>query len=101
MNAKLKKKFRAIGHHLNPAVTIATNGLADSVLAELNRALDGHELIKVRIIGGRKERAKIIQEVSRIKATQIVQTIGGTVLLYRPAREPNGSSSNIVRAKML
>ena len=101
LNAKLKKKFRTIGHHLNPAVTVGGNGLADSVLAELNRALDDHELIKVRISGNRNERAEIIQDLSQLEATQIVHTIGGVALIYRPARKAYPALSNIVRAKLL
>ena len=101
MNAKLKKKFRAIGHRLNPAVTVGGNGLTDSVLAELNRALDGHELIKVKIVGDRNERAEITQELSQLEATKIVHTIGGVALIYRPARKAHPALSNIVRAKLL
>ena len=101
LNAKLKKKFRAIGHRLNPAVTVGDNGLADSVLAELNRALDDHELIKVKILGNREERAVIIQGLSKLEATEIVHTIGGVALIYRPAREANPALSNILRAKLL
>ena len=101
MNAKLKKKFRAIGHHLKPAVTVGGNGLADSVLAELNRVLDDHELIKVKIVGDRNERAEIIRELSQLEATEIVQTIGGVALIYRPARKAYPPLSNIVRAKLL
>ena len=101
MNAKLKKKFRAIGHGLNPAVTIAGNGLSDSVVAELNRALDDHELIKVKIVGDRDERADIIAELRQIEASEIIQTIGGVALIYRPAKEPNPALSNISRAGLL
>ncbi|MGK0339457.1 MAG: RNA-binding protein, partial [Candidatus Azotimanducaceae bacterium] len=32
-----QKRFRAIGHKLNPVVTIGGNGFSDSVVAELNR----------------------------------------------------------------
>ena len=41
-----KKKFRAIGHHLKPIVTVAGNGLSESVMSEISRALTDHELIK-------------------------------------------------------
>jgi len=44
-----KKQFRTLGHKLNPIVTIAGNGLSENVLLELNRALDDHELIKVKL----------------------------------------------------
>lgn len=41
-----KKQFKSIGHHLKPIVTVADNGLTEGVLAELDRALHDHELIK-------------------------------------------------------
>jgi RNA-binding protein YhbY len=43
-----KKHYRAIGHILDPIVTIAGKGLSETVVTELNRALDDHELIKIR-----------------------------------------------------
>ena len=42
------KQLRAIGHRLKPVVIISENGLGENVVAELNRALDDHELIKVK-----------------------------------------------------
>ena len=101
MNAKQKKKFRTIGHGLNPAVTVAGNGLSESVLQELNRALDDHELIKVKIVGDREERADIVAAMAELDATEIIQVIGGVALVYRPSREPNPALSNIARANLL
>jgi len=101
MNSKQRKKLRAIGHSLNPAVTVAGNGLSEAVLAELNRALDDHELIKVKVVGDRDERKEIVDVIATLNETQIIQTIGGIALVYRPAREPNPSLSNIARANLL
>ena len=101
MNQKLKKKLRAIGHELKPVVTIAGNGLSESVLAELKRALDDHELIKIKIVGDREERAEVIEELKALDETDVVQTIGGVALLYRPSREPKPGLSNILRSNIL
>ena len=101
MNAKLKKRLRAIGHELKPVVTVAGNGLSSGVLTELNRALDDHELIKVKIVGDREERDAVIQEIEAIEDTEVVQKIGGIALVYRPAREPNPALSNILRSGIL
>ena len=101
MNAKQKKKFQAIGHGLKPAVTVAGNGLSETVLAELSRALDDHELIKVKIVGVREERTEIVDAIAELDATEIIQVIGGVALVYRPSREPNPALSNIARANVL
>ncbi|MBL6692103.1 MAG: ribosome assembly RNA-binding protein YhbY [Pseudomonadales bacterium] len=101
MNQKLRKKLRAIGHQLKPVVTIAGNGLSENVLTELNRALDDHELIKVKIVGDREERLEVIEKLTALEETDVVQTIGGVALLYRPSREPKPGLSNILRSNIL
>ena len=44
-----KKHLRRLGHKLNPVVTVAAKGLTESVIAEIDRALNDHELIKVKL----------------------------------------------------
>ena len=101
MNSKQKKRFRTIGHDLKPVVTIAGKGLSENVLTELNRALDDHELIKVKIAGDREERAEVVNQLGKLEETEVVQVVGGMALIYRPAREPNPALSNILRTKLL
>ncbi|WP_148053294.1 YhbY family RNA-binding protein, partial [Pseudomonas frederiksbergensis] len=49
LNPEQKKQYKAIGHHLKPVLTVADNGLTEGVLAELERALADHELIKIQL----------------------------------------------------
>ena len=86
---------------MKPALTIASKGLSKPVLIELNRALDDHELIKVKIVGNREERAKVIKQIDKIDATEVIQIVGGVALVYRSSREPNPALSNISRANLL
>jgi RNA-binding protein len=92
-----KKHYRAIGHILDPIVTVAGKGLSETVITELNRALDDHELIKIRINSDRESRKEILAEL--VKATQatVIQTIGGIALILRASGTPNPSLSNLVR----
>lgn len=93
-----RKQFRAIGHKLNPIVTIASNGLSAGVVAELNRALDDHELIKVKIaVAEREERKELIAELEKLPKVEIIQEIGKVVLLYRHNKKPNAKLSNLHR----
>ncbi|PTQ91009.1 ribosome assembly RNA-binding protein YhbY [Agitococcus lubricus] len=94
-----KKRFRQIGHQLNPVVLLGSQGLTEQVLAEINRALEDHELIKVRLGGEDRElRRAMIEEIVQITNSQAVQIIGKLVLLYRAAKKPNPKLSNILRA---
>ena len=73
INPERKKQFRTIGHKLNPIVTIAGNGLSAGVLAELNRALDDHELIKVKLaIAERDERKEVVAELVALPNVELV-----------------------------
>lgn len=93
-----KKQFRTIGHKLNPIVTIAGNGLGEGVLIELNRALDDHELIKVKLaLTEREDRKSVIEELSELPGVEIIQEIGKVVLLYKPNKKANPKLSNLHR----
>jgi RNA-binding protein len=93
-----KKQFRTIGHKLNPIVTIAGNGLSEGVLIELNRALDDHELIKVKLaLAEREDRKTVVEELSTLPGVEIIQEIGKVVLLYKPNKKANPKLSNLHR----
>jgi len=90
-----KKAYRSIGHKLNPIVTVASNGLTEAVLDELNRALDDHELVKIKIaVGDRELKKQVVVDVVEATNTQLVQQIGNTALLLRrnPKAKPNLSN---------
>lgn len=93
-----KKQYRLIGHALNPVVMIAGNGLTETVLTEIDRALEDHELIKVRIsITDREARTALIAEIRKIMKCETVQTIGKVALFYRTALKANPKLSNLLR----
>lgn len=96
ISQEAKKRFRTIGHGLKPVVTIAGKGLSDGVQAELERALEDHELIKVKLaIEDRDERKEVVAELCSVTGAELVQTIGKVVLIFRAARKPKVSTSNI------
>jgi RNA-binding protein len=93
-----KKQFKSIGHHLKPIVTVAENGLTEGVLAELDRALNDHELIKIQLrLADREERKVIIDELCQKSSSILVQSIGKVALIYRKNPQPNKNLSNILR----
>jgi RNA-binding protein len=93
-----RKRLRQIGHTLNPVVMLGDKGLTENVIEELNRALNDHELIKVKIGGeDRTARAALIAEVAETTGSQVVQTIGKIALLYKKAAKQNQKLSNLVR----
>jgi RNA-binding protein len=95
-----KKQYKSIGHDLKPVLTVAGNGLSEGVLAELDRALVDHELIKVQIkLEDRDDRRAVIEELCKHGRAELVQTIGKMALIYRKNPQPNKQLSNIHRYK--
>lgn len=96
LNTDTKKRYRSIGHGLKPVVTVAGKGLTEGVLTELQRALDDHELIKVKLaVEDREDRKQLITELCSQTGAELVQTIGKVILVFREARKPKLSTSNI------
>jgi RNA-binding protein len=97
-----QKRFRAIGHQLNPIVTIGGNGFSENVMAELQRALEDHELIKVKIHAeDREDRAETINALIELTKSELIQSIGNVALIYRAAAKPQAGLSNILRSGIL
>ena len=80
--------LRAQAHHLKPVVMVGDKGLTENVLAEVEQALEVHELIKVGVAAEREEREEAAQIMSAESGAHVVQIIGKMVVLYRPARKP-------------
>lgn len=93
-----QRQLRAIGHRLNPVVTVGGNGLSDTVITELERALSQHELIKVKLAVGDRDKRKTVTEelLARTEAT-LVQSIGNIIVILRKADKPDPKLSNLIR----
>jgi RNA-binding protein len=83
MQAIDRKKFKAQAHTLNPVVMIGQAGLTGAVLAEIELALNSHELIKVRIRAEREERKKLSEKICQDTGAALVQCIGQITVIYR------------------
>ncbi len=93
-----KKQYKSIGHHLKPVLIVAENGLTEGVQAELERALNDHELIKIQFrLTEREDRRALMEELCAIRKCELVQTIGKMALVYRRNPKPNKQLSNIHR----
>ena len=88
LSTKQKQSLKGLAHHLSPVVMLGGNGLTEGVLAEIDNALNHHELIKVKIAGADRETKQlIIDAIVRETQSSNVQTIGHILVLYRPSEE--------------
>ncbi len=98
LTASQKKQYRAIAHDLNPIITVGDKGISTGLLQELNRALDDHELIKVKIaLNDRDDRATVTEDLCKQTKAILVQSIGKIAIILRRADKPNPKLSNLLR----
>jgi RNA-binding protein len=92
------KQLRTIGHRLKPVVTVSENGLTEGVLGELERALNDHELIKVKFsFENREAKKEAIEEALKKTGAEKIQIIGKMALIFRVAKTTNKKLSNLHR----
>lgn len=93
-----KKQLRAIGHQLKPVVTVSEKGVSEGVLLELERALEDHELIKVKLaVNDPQARRELAAELCQQSGAELVQAVGKMILVVRAAKKPNPKLSNLIR----
>ncbi|WP_256586619.1 YhbY family RNA-binding protein, partial [Pseudomonas sp. HMWF011] len=69
-------------------------------LAEFERALNDHELIKIKVnILDREARLAAVAELCKVGKADLVQVIGKMTLLYRKNFSVNKQLSNVHRFK--
>jgi len=83
LKASQTKHLRGLAHHLKPLVIVAEKGLSKSVIAEIERALNDHELIKVKLRGARDVRKAWAGDIARQCKAELIQTIGQVACYYR------------------
>ena len=84
LTSSRRSDLRAQAHKLSPVVIIGDKGLTDEVLAEIDRSLKAHELIKVRAAtDDRGARGAWMQAICERLDAQPVQRIGKVLVVYR------------------
>jgi RNA-binding protein len=78
-----KKQLKAQAHSLKPIILIGQSGLTESVLTEIDKTLDTHELIKIKIRAEREDRKQISQQIIDVSQAELIQSIGQIIAVYR------------------
>lgn len=95
-------ELRSQAHHLDPVVLLGANGLTEAVIKEIDRALDAHELIKVRVPGDeREERDEMYAELAERLSCARVQMIGKLLVLWRPNPEKRKAEKEKARRRAM
>ncbi len=83
-----RRYLRSIAHHLQPVVHIGKTGVSANVLAEIDRALEQHELIKVRFLDFKEEKKTLAETIAVDTGSEVVGMVGHISMFYRQNPDP-------------
>ncbi len=94
-----RSELRAKAHPLSPVVMIGDKGLTDAIVAEVDRALKAHELIKVKAAtDDREARAAWLAALCERLGAAPVQSIGKILVLWRENPEKAAAAARPAKA---
>jgi RNA-binding protein len=89
MTSKERAQLRAQANTLEPIIQVGKEGVSDNLITQIDDALDARELIKIRVHleTSPKKPKELAGELAEALGADVVQVIGGIIVLYREADE--------------
>lgn len=89
MTSKERAALRAQANRLEPIIQIGKEGISDNLISQIDDTLDVRELLKIRVHleSSPKTPKELAQELAEALQADVVQVIGGIIVLYREADE--------------
>jgi RNA-binding protein len=88
LTGKQSGYLSSLAHHKDPIVRVGHAGMSEAVIAQIDSALETHELIKIKL--GKEcpvecdDAAELVQSATR---GTVVQSIGRILVVYRRREE--------------
>lgn len=88
MDSTTKKKLRGLAHHLDPIVYVGQNGFTKELMQAFEKALDSHELIKVKFVDCKDEKKEISEKMAKDAGANLAGIVGNIAIFYRQNPDP-------------
>lgn len=85
MTSKERAQLRAMANTIEPIIQIGKDGIGDNLITQIDDALDARNLIKIRVHleTSPKSPKDLANEIAPRLNADVVQVIGGIIVLYR------------------
>lgn len=89
MTGKERAAFRAQANHLEPLFQVGKGGMSEALIKQTDDALRARELIKVKVLleSSPITPRKTADELAKATGAEVIQVIGGVIVLYRESPE--------------
>jgi RNA-binding protein len=78
-----RKYLRALANPLKPTAMLGKQGLTPELVEKISRELAAHELIKVRLLEYKDQKAALATTIVEETEAELVGIIGNVITLYR------------------
>ena len=87
MTSKERAQWRAKANTLEPIIQIGKEGISENLITQVDDTLDNRELIKIRVHleTAPKTPKELANEFGDALGADVIQVIGGIIVLYRKA----------------
>jgi RNA-binding protein len=83
-----KRYLRGLAHDLKPIILVGAKGPTDTLLAELDNALERHELVKVKFAADDRETRDLwIAQLIERSGASLVSRIGNVAIIFRRSKD--------------
>ncbi|HSI66047.1 MAG TPA: ribosome assembly RNA-binding protein YhbY [Planococcus sp. (in: firmicutes)] len=84
LTGKQKRFLRSEAHHLDPIFQVGKGGVSETMLRQIEEALEKRELLKVSILQNNEDdKNEVAEQLAKGTGAELVQLIGLTVVLYK------------------
>ena len=89
MTGKVRAEYRKQAHNLQPLFHVGKGGVNEAFLKQTDDALKARELIKVKVLleSSPETPREVADKISEELSTEVIQVIGGVIVLYRYSPE--------------
>lgn len=101
MTSKERAKLRSQANPLEPIFQIGKEGISPNLISQIDDALDARELLKVRVHLDTAPEAprQFADTLAQKLGAEVIQVIGGVIVLYRKADKEKINEKKNQRAK--
>jgi len=82
-----KQYLRGLAHHLKPVLQIGKLGMTPATVEAVKKALDDHELIKIKFLDFKDEKQMIAERIVAASDAEFIGIIGNVLTVYRESSD--------------
>jgi len=88
LTGKQRSYLKGLANGLDPIMQIGKSGITETVIKQIDDALEARELIKINVLSNSPLEAKeTAEEIAESVGAEYVQSIGNRFVIYRQSKE--------------